>query len=319
MAGRKRGFTLIELLVVIAIIAILVALLLPAVQQARESARRTQCKNNLKQMGLAFHNYHDVYKMFPPAATIAGVGTNMDRTDAWGWPLRLLPYIDQANLFNQIEVGESLTTPHDPGNMGNVIDYTTANAGTKEALMTTVIPSFLCPSSPGETVNKYQQNAGTMMYAATSLMARYPSGSVPYCMTTSDVLDGTSNTILVGEKSLQEQPFVSIGLSWSNYRPGTASRISIVHHASPMNTPFNGDHNPANNLYTEVNASTEATRVVMASAHPGGAHILLCDGTVHFLSENVDFDPAGNGSNLGGNYIYQNLFNIDDGNPVGEF
>ncbi|MCA9085873.1 MAG: DUF1559 domain-containing protein [Planctomycetaceae bacterium] len=97
----RRGFTLIELLVVIAIIAILIALLLPAVQQAREAARRTQCKNVLKQFGLAVHNYHDVYNQFPSAAT-AGIrsGTNcFHQPSLW---IKLLPYMDQAPLFNQL-------------------------------------------------------------------------------------------------------------------------------------------------------------------------------------------------------------------------
>ncbi len=98
----KRGFTLIELLVVIAIIAVLVALLLPAVQQAREAARRSTCKNNMKQLGLEFHNYHDTFTMFPPASSADGVGNNMDRVDAWGWSLRLLPYIDQAPLHRSV-------------------------------------------------------------------------------------------------------------------------------------------------------------------------------------------------------------------------
>src|SRR5437879_165311 len=95
---RRRGFTLIELLVVIAIIAVLIALLLPAVQQAREAARRTQCKNNMKQYGLALANYHDVYNMFP----IGGTGGCCARPPALGFQVRLLPYIDQAPLFNQI-------------------------------------------------------------------------------------------------------------------------------------------------------------------------------------------------------------------------
>ncbi|MEZ6131031.1 MAG: DUF1559 domain-containing protein [Planctomycetaceae bacterium] len=317
MRRRSSGFTLIELLVVIAIIAILIALLLPAVQQAREAARRTQCKNNLKQVALAFHNYHDVFKMFPPAASIAGVGVNMDRVDAWGWPLRLLPYIDQANLAQQIGVGESLTTPHDPANMGNVIDYTSANAGTKEALLTTVIPPFLCPSASGATVNKYQQNAGTLMYAATSKIAVYPnSTSRFYTVNIGDILDGTSNTILAGEKALMEAPFLSIGTNWANYRPNTSSRIQIVHHASPMNTPFDGSHNATINGYNE-NTPALVTRAVIASAHVGGAQVAMCDGTVRFLSENIQSDP--NPPALNGNYVYQNLFNEDDGNTLGEF
>jgi prepilin-type N-terminal cleavage/methylation domain-containing protein len=94
---KRRGFTLIELLVVIAIIAILIALLLPAVQQAREAARRTQCRNNLKQLGLALHNYHDNYQMFPPGNVSSSVG-------GWGasWYMRILPFVDQAPLYNRL-------------------------------------------------------------------------------------------------------------------------------------------------------------------------------------------------------------------------
>src|SRR6187455_2473364 len=97
MSVTRRGFTLIEMLVVIAIIAILVALLLPAVQQAREAARRSQCKNNLKQIGLAMHNYHDTFNGFPNGGIASSVG-------GWGlsWYIRILPYIDQAPVFNGI-------------------------------------------------------------------------------------------------------------------------------------------------------------------------------------------------------------------------
>src|SRR6188508_2861000 len=98
---ERRGFTMIELLVVIAIIAILIVLLLPAVQQAREAARRTQCKNHLKQLGLAIHNYHDVFNMFP-----TGVGYSL-----WGWKVFILPYIDQSAQYNMI-------------NFSNGIDFT---------------------------------------------------------------------------------------------------------------------------------------------------------------------------------------------------
>ncbi|MEZ6126391.1 MAG: DUF1559 domain-containing protein [Planctomycetaceae bacterium] len=97
---QKRGFTLIELLVVIAIIAILIALLLPAVQQAREAARRTQCKNNLKQLGLAFHNYHDIYNTFPPAyVDLRGAGGVPDNDGHWAWSAFILPQIDQSTSF----------------------------------------------------------------------------------------------------------------------------------------------------------------------------------------------------------------------------
>jgi prepilin-type N-terminal cleavage/methylation domain-containing protein len=319
--SRRRAFTLIELLVVIAIIAILVALLLPAVQQAREAARRTQCKNNLKQLGLALHNYHDTYKMFPPAGTASIAGTaavkrQMDVVDAWGWPVRILPGLEQANLFSQLRVGETLRTPHTA--MTNVIDYTTANAGSVEKLLTTPIPVFLCPSSSGPQVNRFQQNLGTLMYALSSRIAIFPDGTVPYCMTISDITDGTSNTILAGEKSLQQQPFLSIGTNWGNYRPAAAARIQIVHHARPINTPFDGTHDPATNTYIE-NTPNLVTRAVMASAHVSGAQVLLCDGSVRFLSENIHSDPLASNAVLAGNYVYQNLFNLSDGNAIGEF
>ena len=105
LRSQRKGFTLIELLVVIAIIAILIALLLPAVQQAREAARRTQCKNNLKQIGLALHNYHDVYKCFPPGRTrntYSGI-TSAWYTGNYSWLPRLLPNIDQAPIYNTID------------------------------------------------------------------------------------------------------------------------------------------------------------------------------------------------------------------------
>src|SRR6478609_8598841 len=111
----RNGFTLIELLVVIAVIAILIALLLPAVQQAREAARRTQCKNNMKQLGLAMHNYHDVYKMF----AIGSSGCpNIIGTQAlsWPWSMRILPYIEQSALFNQLNVGNMTTVPNSAAN-----------------------------------------------------------------------------------------------------------------------------------------------------------------------------------------------------------
>src|SRR5262245_17149207 len=110
--GKRRGFTLIELLVVIAIIAVLIALLLPAVQQAREAARRTQCKNNLKQIGLAMHNYHDVYNTFPPGAVArfpvsndGGGSSTSTEPGLWSWGFSILPYIDQSTTYNALGSG----------------------------------------------------------------------------------------------------------------------------------------------------------------------------------------------------------------------
>ncbi|WP_339910156.1 DUF1559 domain-containing protein [Symmachiella dynata] len=140
MATRRRsGFTLIELLVVIAIIAILIALLLPAVQQAREAARRTQCRNNLKQIGLAFHNYHDVYLTFPQtyisnADLTAGTVTPLP--GSMTWPTALLPYIDQGNVYKAVK------------SAGGILDDVGAAAANSLVAQSTAIPGFICPSAP---------------------------------------------------------------------------------------------------------------------------------------------------------------------------
>jgi len=130
---RRSAFTLIELLVVIAIIAVLIALLLPAVQQAREAARRTQCKNNMKQLGLAFHNYHDTLNCFPVNFAVRGGGGGQAIVDTGhSWLTMCLPYIDQANLYSSINHNGPLA-----GNAANI------------AAAAMAIPAFLCPSDSG--------------------------------------------------------------------------------------------------------------------------------------------------------------------------
>ena len=152
---RRRGFTLIELLVVIAIIAILIALLLPAVQQAREAARRTQCKNNLKQLGLAMHNYHDVHRAFPMgwvndfssrsptengSDTIDGHFGATDDVAQWAWSVYLLPFIDQAPAFESLGV--------------NTLRGSQAiTVAASRDIMTSPFPSFRCPSDSGQDIN----------------------------------------------------------------------------------------------------------------------------------------------------------------------
>src|SRR6516162_2040974 len=136
---RRLGFTLIELLVVIAIIAVLVALLLPAVQQAREAARRSQCKNNLKQLGLAMHNYHDLYKDFPMGGWISG------SKDVGSYMVRILPYVDQAPLYSLINFSINVDSQILPNG---------------QALATTIIPLYQCPSDDAQVLQTGSQNYG---------------------------------------------------------------------------------------------------------------------------------------------------------------
>jgi len=315
MATRKRhGFTLIELLVVIAIIAVLIALLLPAVQQARESARRTQCKNNLKQFGIALHNYHDAHQFFPPASVAGGAGSNQDVAGGWPWSQMILPYLDQAPLYNQIGVGQQ-NRVHQAA-MGNTNDFTTANAGSIEKLFTTNIPMFRCPSASFAPVNKYEKNLAVLMYCLNNQVAPVPNP--PRSTRVSDFYDGTSNTILGGEKALMEAPFVAVGAVWATSRI-CGNRLHIIAAQNNMNTPFDGSHNATTNCYIENSSPVNrVTRAVAASPHVGGCHFVMADGAVKFISENIQADPV-RPSNGAGLYLYQNLYNLNDKQAIGEY
>jgi len=317
---RKDGFTLIELLVVIAIIAILIALLLPAVQQARESARRTQCKNNMKQLGLAFHNYLDTHKMFPPYCVATVTAGNQDANRNWGYQVMILPFLEQTALYAQLQVGQAPLIPN--AALTTPTNYATAPANSVEKLFTTPIAAYQCPSANGELINKYQNNLGTMMYAGNALMfVQPPDGALmrgARAARLSDIVDGTSNTLLMGEKALMSAPFVSIGSIWGTGKI-CSNRISIVASQCPMNTPFDGTHDATNLCYVEASPGTLVSRASLSSAHVGGAHMLLCDGAVRFVSENVDANPLTGGAGATGNFVYQNLFNPNDKNVLGEF
>jgi prepilin-type N-terminal cleavage/methylation domain-containing protein len=198
MPIRKRGLTLIELLVVIAIIAVLVSLLLPAVQQAREAARKTQCKNNLKQIGLALHNYHEVFNTFPMGycSAMPYVDGATDTANGWGWSALILPQLDQAPLYNQFNFGQPVQ---------------------KYAAINTKIPAYLCPS---DTISG---NSITIRNAAgTAITTAAPSSYAAVCggdesdtadptglgtffrnssIRMSAITDGLTHTILVGERA----------------------------------------------------------------------------------------------------------------------
>jgi len=291
---RLRGFTLIELLVVIAIIAVLIALLLPAVQQAREAARRSECKNNLKQLGLAFHNYHDTYNQFPPGCIDHGAAA------AWSWAAFLLPSMDQQPLYNTLNVG---------GNSAVTVAYNSP------------IKGFRCPSDTGpiantvhnsQTLSNYvgANNAGT---ASVAVMPANGNGLVRRNgnLSVRDVTDGTSQTIAVGERA------------W--VVPGTASTQGAGNVLSASNAT--GAATGANSfaaLVGTANIALNAASVTsegFSSVHEGGAQFLLADGSVRFISENIS-QTTGQASNFipaATTGTFPKLITINDNVVPGDF
>jgi prepilin-type N-terminal cleavage/methylation domain-containing protein/prepilin-type processing-associated H-X9-DG protein len=316
----KPGFTLIELLVVIAIIAILIALLLPAVQQAREAARRTECKNKLKQLGLAMHNYHDVHKTFPPGvigrpggagwstrcsfkSNGAAIGNNDYR--AWGWGVFVMPFLDQAPLYNILQP-DGCKMP----------DATATFNGTMP--LNQPVPAFRCPSDTGGDINALQQNYTTSNYVVNEQI----------CTTNSkvkirDITDGTSNTLLMAERRMKRDP---AGNRWAGGVVWGRSNNSDAGNKFRVNWPIN-----EKNILTANNGlggDAGCTRHGMSSNHEGGAQFLMCDGAVRFISENIAHNPAagststclGMNANMAGPaFVMQNLYFREDGNVVGEF
>lgn len=276
MHQNRRGFTLIELLVVIAIIAILIALLLPAVQQAREAARRSTCKNNVKQIGLALHNYHETYNMFPSAWFRSA---SVER--GWGWGVAILPAMDQNPLFEKLNTSTTLIP-------------TAGNADTQ-----TVLPAYRCPSDTGPAINANRGNHGTSSYfgiwgAAADANVTVGSGNGLFSASSSvrmrDITDGSSNTVGVGERAYGKVGSVTYnGAIW-------AGMYDSGRHAANMRA--------VNATDKRINGSDVWAT---SSQHTGGAHFLLMDGSVRFLSENID------GQTL------EDLAQRNDGNVLGSF
>lgn len=319
---RRRGFTLIELLVVIAIIAILIALLLPAVQQAREAARRTQCKNNLKQIGLALHNYHDIFNTFPPGY----IARNVTATDpvtaesgtGFAWSFAILPQIDQANMVN------SINTNLDANETNNLA-----------IAQTTVLKGFLCPSDPapsffdvvdgaGNTIGMPSSNyPGILGYGSVTMNAGKSTGVFFRNSRTKfrDITDGTSNTICVGERKAKHdfidgQAAADSNSTWYAAIPGVTRpggmggmMSSMMEGPGSMILGHVGQTMMMGGMPMQMHSNPNQTNHIVhfSSQHVGGLHFLLCDGSVHFLGENVDYS------------IFRNLGEKADGNVLGEF
>ena len=308
-----RGFTLIELLVVIAIIAILIALLLPAVQQAREAARRTQCKNNLKQLALAVHNYHDTFSSFPFGYSFVPPYTNFRNAF-----VMILPYIEQTNVYNSIDSNVPMVN----GPTG----YNVAVQAQNVAMAATVIPAFLCPSSPGATTDDYLYPANGFGAGAPPVNCTWKGGRTDYGGTTGvlsgtngfgwlayngtpggdrhglfraagvggnktsmrDITDGTSNTFMFGERTgglkiyYKSQPAPGIPAIISQTNGGNwADALAFEHWIDGSLYDGTGARGPCA-MCTNLRGRG------YHSFHTGGCHFLMADGAVRFISENID-------------------------------
>lgn len=337
--ARSRGFTLIELLVVIAIIAILIALLLPAVQQAREAARRSTCKNNMKQMGLALHNYHDVHRGFPLATGPAyGVDSNYGLGN---WKYRILPFMDQAAMFSTDTTGVTWRMNVQPSN-ANLVKWESFR-----------VPSYQCPSSTlPDTKTSSQYPSGATPWKSEThdyvgIMGAHPDPAgrgfpvvrtplTPYGYAYNtgllsggeskrlrDCVDGTSNTIAIGEQGGNAKFSVK-----TDYMSGWSGGHSNAHSVARMNalytdgstdscnsscnwpirtslTVVNGSPNPR----ASVSYGTSDTHhhVPLTSFHVGGVHVLLGDGAVRFLGDNTDA------------LVCRRLASMNDGSVIGEW
>ncbi len=305
---HRSAFTLIELLVVIAIIAILVALLLPAVQQAREAARRSTCKNNLKQFGLAMHNYHDTHGVFPPGYVTFPADScehpNAVNNRFWGWGTLILPYVEQAALYDQLRPDNCTNPLPAPGTLYNGI-----------ALLQQPVQAFMCPSDAGPNVNSFYGNYAKSNYVVNRQVAGNNTNR-----RMRDILDGTSNTFMFSERALRLNPQGNRlvgGMIWGRHNNTDAGSQMRANHA--INTPH-----PAGNTTSPGSNDGNCIRHSPSSQHKGGAQFAMCDGAVRFVSENIARNPAAeicgpSVNHTGPNFTYQNLFFVDDGQVIGEF
>ena len=269
----RRAFTLIELLVVIAIIAVLIGLLLPAVQKVREAAARMKCSNNLKQMGLAMHNYHDTNNAFPPAFA---------KPSQYGWGTWILPFIEQDNLYKLLNPTQTTLSVN--------------------ALTTLPVSVYTCPSDPNQTINPFSTG-----YAKSNYVVCEPICDGGSAYNILSITDGTSNTLLIGERDTKNQ----IGGIWAG-RDAILSIPSVIGRPTwPINTRYAGGT-------TCCGADTRCTRYAWSSLHTNGVNFAFCDGSVHFLRTGIPTDPsqASCTKPVYANFTLLNLYFKDDGNVV---
>ena len=334
---RRAAFTLVELLVVIAIIGILIALLLPAVQAAREAARRTQCGNNLKQLALAQHNYHDNFQCFSSGYIRGPWAVSVDR-ECWGWHVLIMPQIEQKSLWDQLD-----TT-------GYTLEYVCAglNPAVPDPVTTMqmAISAFICPTDSNDGIAHSNRHFGGGLGTSAGGLGNWRPGITNYlgCRGTRqnpqdtndpngvlfydssirfrDIRDGSTNTFMIGER---DNDFCRAG-AWPGVRNpqgggGRGIWTSVGHGRSRLN-----ETDPPL-AWNDNRGCGEG----FSSLHPGGAQFAMCDGSVRFISETIDYsDGCQNGccvydTGVAGNpncawfSTYTKLHYRNDGIPVTSF
>ena len=365
--NRLRGFTIVELLVVIAIISVLIALLLPAVQAAREAARRTQCRNNLKQLGLAFHNYHDVHQCFPMGSMGVwyGFAPVLDEIRNFSWPVYLLPMLEQPALYsslnfsqpavwlgqtNPVSANESLLSTQVPAfrcttDIRPITDKYEQNdyiygqggwegLGTASYVGNYGVNGYIPSSNPAGNVVVSPRNRSWPLHVSEmeGQSIGYPFiyesihfGVGPLGVNSStrmrDVVDGTSNTVFVGERHGFESS--NEDLYDAHSRTLWAFTLKVGHTMSsayyrPNQCQLGDDPGLGNYCYHQ-----------MSSYHNSGITVLMMDGSVRFISDNIDSGNPANWDALpdfsdararAATYgVWQSLCDTSEGNPIGEF
>ncbi|PQO38306.1 DUF1559 domain-containing protein [Blastopirellula marina] len=310
MAKKKVGFTLVELLVVIAIIGVLIALLLPAVQQAREAARRMQCSNNIKQMLLACHSYHDVYKAFPIGSNQYNHTGLVNSRGFMGWSIGILDYIEQGNLFDRYDsTKDSLSSVN-------------------QAVRETSLEAYNCPSdiSIGQLLTPASGTCCSRVYATSSYRGVSGRSTGSYYwddanhfgntnavdkgvfpalsqnggqVRFSHVIDGTSNTLMIGEAQTKTEQ--TRGTFWAHTY--TSYALSSVTIGFPVPSFGINDYELCANTANNLGVSTNPCKRFFGAFHPGGIQFGRVDGSSSFIPETIDQTILGNLATIGGGEV----------------